>query len=121
MAGLVDSIKKFCVNSRLAYFATPCVDEEFLACFCYFLGHGIETTRMPRLAFGDAPRAQVSALRCTVRLHGFEGVFRTAWEESAALPEHRANAVAIAFDQRDQCAFTGGVDGASGCTCVFGH
>ena len=74
-----------------------------------FFWNRIVAASMPWVAFGEALRAHRCAANHSVRTNGLSGVFGAARKKSAALSEHRTNAVLIRFYQakRDRASRVG--------------
>lgn len=68
-----------------------------------FFWNRIVAASMPRVAFGEALRAHSCAANHAVRADGLSGVLGAARKESAALAQHRTNAVLISLDQTKRC------------------
>jgi hypothetical protein len=63
---------------------------------------------MKRVAAQDAPERQIEALENPVFFHGFFGILRTGWGETAAVAEKRADGHLIeAKDQNNEFAHKG--------------
>ena len=92
----------------------------------FLFRHGVVPASMPRMAFGQPRYAHHAASQHTTFADSVSGVLGAAWEEAAARPEHRADAVLVGFDQAQggdlsDVAFAGshaGIDGAVRGACA---
>jgi hypothetical protein len=72
---------------------------------CRFFRHGIDTARMPGIAFRQAHGRKHSAFQCAMLIYRVDCVVGTRWVKATILPEPGTDAQLVCTNQNDQQSF----------------